>query len=255
VPNRKKLKILGIIPSRFASSRLPGKPLAVLHGKSMIQRVYEQCCKSLSLHETVVATDDESIAEHLRSFGGKYIMTDKNHLNGTSRCAEVIQQKKYQDFSAIINIQGDEPLLHPNQIDELATLLSNDGISIATQAKKEHQLELLENPNIVKVIIDEHNNAIDFCRIIHNKQQLQNIQKAGFFYKHIGMYGFKSDVLLQLMQLKPSKNEIENHLEQLRWLDNGFNIKIGLTSYESISIDTKEDVDKAILILKEQENS
>ena len=237
------LKILGIIPARYDSARFPGKPLAMIAGKTMIQRVYEQCNKAKRLTDVVVATDDERIFEEVEMFGGNVILTASTHLNGTSRCAEVLenQPKKY---NYIINIQGDEPLVNPNQIDELAKLFEDLTAEIVTQVKKETNLSLLENKNIVKAILDNDDFAIDFKRIIHHLSF-----KTQHYFKHIGIYGFKADVLKKIVNLAPTKNELEHHLEQLRWLDNGFKIKAGITEYESISVDTKEDLEKVIEIL------
>lgn len=243
------MKILGIIPARYESARFPGKPLAMIAGKTMIQHVYEQCNRAANLSDVIVATDDIRIYNIVKEFGGNVMMTAENHLNGTSRCAEVI--KHYAEFvlepiDYIINIQGDEPLINPDQIDELATLFEDDTVEIATQVKPETDIELLKNRNIVKATLDIDNFAIDFQRIIQHSSF--NIQ---YFFKHIGIYGFKSDVLQKLVQLEPTKNELELHLEQLRWLDNGYKIKAGITKHDSISVDTKKDLEKVIELLKE----
>lgn len=235
------MKILGIIPARYASSRFPGKPLVAIDGKTMIQRVYEQCLKADSLTDVIVATDDTRIYNEVNGFGGNAMMTSSEHLNGTSRCAEAL--KKYIEvnkcsFDFVINIQGDEPFIQPEQIDELSLLFSDTSATIFTQAKKNTNLELLSNPNIVKAILDDSNFAINFKRIITTNK----IQQA-FFLKHIGIYGFKADILSDIIKLSPTQNELENQLEQLRWLDYRYKIKVGITEYESISIDTKEDLE------------
>lgn len=235
------MKILGIIPARYASSRFPGKPLVAIDGKTMIQRVYEQCLKADSLTDVIVATDDTRIYNEVNGFGGNAMMTSSDHLNGTSRCAEAL--KNYIEvnkcsFDFVINIQGDEPFIQPEQIDELSLLFSDTSATIFTQAKKNTNLELLSNPNIVKAILDDSNFAINFKRIITTNK----IQQA-FFLKHIGIYGFKADILSDIIKLSPTQNELENQLEQLRWLDYRYKIKVGITEYESISIDTKEDLE------------
>lgn len=232
------LNILGIIPARYESSRFPGKPLAMIAGKTMIQRVYEQCKKAKSLTSVVVATDDKRIYDAVAAFGGNAQMTSTAHLNGTSRCAEV-QEKEGNTYDFVINIQGDEPLINPEQIDELSRLFEDANAEIVTQVKEESDLSLLENKNIVKAILEENYFAVDFVRI----GQASTVNGRPIFYKHIGIYGFRADVLKQLVQLAPSANELEHHLEQLRWLDNDFKIKAGITEFESISVDTPEDLE------------
>ncbi len=238
------LRILGIIPARYESSRFPGKPLAHILGKTMIQRVYEQCQKSELLSAVYVATDAESILENVQSFQGNVILTAKHHENGTSRCNEVIHQLKQSkifDYEYVINIQGDEPFIQPQQIDELCALLLSHKCEIASQVKMEFQLAELANPNIVKAILDEQNFAIDFKREIDMASYT-----LPYFYKHIGLYGFKQDILEKLVALEPTENEHKYKLEQLRWLDHQYKIKMGVTMHESISIDTKEDLERAI---------
>ncbi len=238
------LKILGIIPARYDSARFPGKPLAAINGKTMIQRVYEQCKKAKSLTNVIIATDDERIYSVVKEFGGNVVITSSTHLNGTSRCAEVAENLNEQ-FDYIINIQGDEPLINPNQIDELAVLFQDENAEIVTQVKNETDLSLFGNKNIVKAILDENNYAVDFKRIIQFKDY-----NSAQFYKHIGIYGFQTNLLLKLVKLTPTENELEHHLEQLRWIDNGFKIKAGITEHESISVDTKEDLEKVIGLLQ-----
>jgi 3-deoxy-manno-octulosonate cytidylyltransferase (CMP-KDO synthetase) len=234
------LKIVGIIPARYESSRFPGKPLAMISGKSMIQRVYEQAKKATSLTEVYVATDDERIIKEVETFGGQVIMTAKEHLNGTSRCAEALEILN-KSFNYIINIQGDEPLINPLQINELASLFLDEHAEIITQVAIETDLSLLENKNIVKAILDKDCYALDFKRKLSESTLV-----SSSFFRHVGIYGFKTDVLKKIVQLTPTKNELEEHLEQLRWIDNKFIIKSGITKYKSISIDTKEDLRKVI---------
>jgi 3-deoxy-manno-octulosonate cytidylyltransferase (CMP-KDO synthetase) len=236
------LKIIGIIPARYASTRFPGKPLASIMGKTMIKRVYYQCLKSIYLDNLIVATDDERIYNEVKSFRGNVIMTSTEHLNGTSRCAEAIS-KLPEKYDYVINIQGDEPLIHPEQIDTLGKIFFKDAdIEIATLVKKETDVSLLENRHIVKAIVNKQFFAVDF------KRELTTTEN--FLYKHIGIYGFQTNILQELVQLAPSENEIKYQLEQLRWLDNGYRIKAGLTEHESISVDVPEEVEKIEQVLK-----
>ena len=210
----------------------------------MIQHVYERCLQTKTLSKVVVATDNQLIYDTVKAFGGEVCMTASNHLNGTSRCIEVAKKLCLSDlakeylYDYIINIQGDEPLINPNQIDELTHLFEDANAQIITQVKKEIDLSLLENPNIVKAIFDENQYATDFVRIPNSKII------ATDFYKHIGIYGFQTNVLRQIVKLNPTENELRLHLEQLRWLDHGYKIKIGITEYESISVDTPDDLEK-----------
>lgn len=236
------MKIIGIIPARYASTRFPGKPLASIMGKTMIKRVYYQCLKSIYLDNLIVATDDERIYNEVKSFRGNVIMTSTEHLNGTSRCAEAIS-KLPEKYDFVINIQGDEPLIHPEQIDTLGKIFFKDAdIEIATLVKKETDVSLLENRHIVKAIVNKQFYAVDF------KRELTTTEN--FLYKHIGIYGFQTNILQELVQLAPSENEIKYQLEQLRWLDNGYRIKAGLTEHESISVDVPEEVEKIEQVLK-----
>ncbi|MEN9447943.1 MAG: 3-deoxy-manno-octulosonate cytidylyltransferase [Bacteroidota bacterium] len=236
------MKIIGIIPARYASTRFPGKPLASIMGKTMIKRVYYQCLKSIYLDNLIVATDDERIYNEVKSFRGNVIMTSTEHLNGTSRCAEAIS-KLPEKYDYVINIQGDEPLIHPEQIDTLGKIFFKDAdIEIATLVKKETDVSLLENRHIVKAIVNKQFFAVDF------KRELTTTEN--FLYKHIGIYGFQTNILQELVQLAPSENEIKYQLEQLRWLDNGYRIKAGLTEHESISVDVPEEVEKIEQVLK-----
>ena len=236
------MKIIGIIPARYASTRFPGKPLASIMGKTMIKRVYYQCLKSIYLDNLIVATDDERIYNEVKSFRGNVIMTSTEHLNGTSRCAEAIS-KLPEKYDYVINIQGDEPLIHPEQIDTLGKIFFKDAdIEIATLVKKETDVSLLENRHIVKAIVNKQFFAVDF------KRELTTTEN--FLYKHIGIYGFQTNILQELVQLAPSENEIKYQLEQLRWLDNGYRIKAGLTEHESISVDVPEEVEKIEQVLR-----
>ena len=231
------MKVIGIIPARYGSSRFPGKPLADILGKSMIQRVYEQCKKASSLSQVVVATDDERIFNHVLGFGGKVIMTSTTHPSGTDRCNEVIQSLT-EKYDIAINIQGDEPYINPEQIDQVASLFSSEKVSIATLAKKIENQNTLLDINSPKAIFDANRIALNFCRTIANP-----IAEKEYF-KHIGIYGYLTKTLAEICKLPPSENEIKERLEQLRWLDNNYLIKVGITTHEGMSVDSPEDIEK-----------
>lgn len=237
------MKILGIIPARFASTRFPGKPLVVINGKTMIQRVYEQAIKTKSLAKVVVATDDVRIAAEVVRFGGEYLMTADTHVSGTDRCAEVTA--KMSDYDTVINIQGDEPYIDPTQIELLCSCFVDDETQIATLIKEIHSEEELFNLNIPKVVLNNRNEALYFSRQTipfvrtATKEHWLNAQR---FYKHIGIYGYRRNVLLEITKLTPSVLELAERLEQLRWIANGYTIKTKLTDLETIAIDTPEDL-------------
>ncbi|MCB9340902.1 MAG: 3-deoxy-manno-octulosonate cytidylyltransferase [Lewinellaceae bacterium] len=239
------MKSLGIIPARYASTRFPGKPLADMGGQTMIQRVYEKTMQS-RLDEVVVATDDDRIYDHVLAFGGRVVMTSSNLPSGTDRCAAVAEQKEFSAFDNIINVQGDEPFIRPEQIDTvLATLETRPGCGIATLAKQLDMPEELFNPNVVKVVFGKNNQALYFSRspvpFVRGQSQTDWIGNATF-YKHIGLYGYRREVLLELAKLPIGALEKAESLEQLRWLENGYAIGIGITSFETRGIDTLEDL-------------
>lgn len=227
------MKIAGIIPARFASHRFPGKPLVDIFGKPMIQRVYEQCLKCPELSEVIVATDDERIMDVVVSFGGKCRLTSADHPSGTDRCAEVAVS--LSEIDAVINIQGDEPVIDPGQISEVAALLKK-GADIATLARYSDSQADYFNNNIVKVAFDERGKALQFSRGAVNGSSQNS------FYVHIGIYGFAKDVLKEITQLPQGAMEMKENLEQLRWLENGYSIQTGITHFHSISIDSPEDL-------------
>jgi len=246
--------ILGIIPARYASTRFPGKPLSLIHGKSMIQRVYEQAMKCSSLQHVIVATDDERIESAVKSFGGNAMMTDDNHISGTDRCAEVIQ-KIAGDFDVVINIQGDEPFIQPSQIELLCSCFKNERTEIATLIKKISHHDELFNPNLVKVVTGENGLALYFSRsaIPHQRNVSENYWVTnGVFYKHIGIYGYRKEVLEKIVSLPPNELEKAESLEQLRWLANGYHIQTAITDDETISIDTAEDLHRAEKFFQEK---
>tara|TARA_B100000809_G_scaffold57505_2_gene53640 strand:- start:14612 stop:15343 length:732 start_codon:yes stop_codon:yes gene_type:complete len=240
------MKILGIIPSRYASTRFPGKPLININGKTMIQRVYEQAKKASSLSDVVVATDDERIFEHVTSFGGNVVMTSSSHESGTDRCAEVLE--KYDvNFDVVLNIQGDEPFINPEQINQLSTCFSDNKTDIATLIKEIKTEEELFNPNRPKVDFNKDNFAKMFSRNVIPEPpntKKKDWFKEHIFYKHIGIYGYRSDVLAKISKLPQSLLEKKERLEQLRWLENDYAIKIATTDYEAVAIDTPEDLEK-----------
>lgn len=247
------MKFIGIIPARYQSSRYPGKPLADMAGKPMIQRVYEQV--KLALDEVWVATDDQRILDAVEAFGGKAVMTSINHKSGTDRCKEAYE-KIGKKFDVIINVQGDEPFIQPQQIEALKNCFDSKDVQLATLVKpfkKEDGFDVLFNPNSPKVILNNRNEAIYFSRsiipYIRDAHHTEWLDKHTF-YKHIGMYAYRSDILAEITELKQSTLELAESLEQLRWIENGYKIKVGFTNIETIGIDTPDDMEKALEALK-----
>jgi len=246
------MKIIGLIPARYPSTRFPGKPLVDIAGKSMIQRVYEQAKKCTLLADVIVATDDERIEKAVIAFGGKACLTSSTHPSGTDRCAEVVDKLKLQ-CDAIINIQGDEPFIDPKQI-ELVCLCFNDSrTELATLIKKIASAEVLFNPNSPKVIVDTDQFAIYFSRhpipYVRSSDQADWLQQHTF-YQHIGIYGYRMDVLKKITLLAPSSLEKAESLEQLRWIENGYKIKTAITTLETLAIDTPDDLKRILHQLK-----
>lgn len=239
------MNILGIIPARFASTRFPGKPLVVIEGKTMIERVYEQANNAERLFAVVVATDDERIFNHVISFGGKAVMTRSDHQSGTDRCAEAMLA--FDKIDVVINIQGDEPMLDPGQIDQLALCFEDPLTEIATLIKKITHTEDLDSTNIVKVVQNCNNQAIYFSRtpipFLRGTIKTEWLVKQNYF-KHIGLYGYRLDILQKISLLKPSFLELSESLEQLRWLENGISIRLAETLIETQAIDSPEDLQK-----------
>ncbi|NDK56658.1 3-deoxy-manno-octulosonate cytidylyltransferase [Pontibacter fetidus] len=239
------MDVLGIIPARFASTRFPGKPLTDINGKTMIRRVYEQASAS-GLSEVIVATDDDRIYNHVLEFGGKAVMTAEHHQSGSDRCFEAYKlfDKPYE---YIINIQGDEPFIKPEQIDLVASCFNHPNTQLATLVKKITSEEELFNVNAPKVVLSNTGDALYFSRqaIPYCRNVPQDIwHKQHTYYKHIGIYGYRADILEQITQLPPSALELAESLEQLRWLENGFKITTALTEFETIGIDSPEDLEK-----------
>ena len=242
------MDILGIIPARFKSSRFPGKPLVRIDGKTMIQRVWEQSAKVLN--HLVVATDDERIEKEVESFGGIALMTDSKHNTGTDRCAEALlsyQNNQSVSFDIVLNIQGDEPFINPEQIRQLIAVIKEETIQIGTLVKVIRDQEELINPNQPKVVLDKHQSALYFSRspvpYIQNENQ-ENWLKKHSFYKHVGMYGYRPGVLLEISKLKKTILEQAESLEQLRWLESGYKIHTAVTDIDSFSVDNLHDLEK-----------
>jgi 3-deoxy-manno-octulosonate cytidylyltransferase (CMP-KDO synthetase) len=246
----RRYNFAGIIPARYASSRFPGKPLALIGNRPMIQRVYEQASKSLSL--VYVATDDERIYDAVLSFGGKAIMTSPDHQSGTDRCAEAVALIA-GDPDVVINIQGDEPFIRPEQIDLLKECFTSESVEIATLVRKVEAGEDIFNPNQPKVVITAEGDALYFSRAaIPYIRDTETGKWAGkhVYYKHIGLYAYRTDTLKKITLLPRSPLEIAESLEQNRWLENGFRVRTAVTLWESIGIDTPEDLEKAKLLLE-----
>ena len=247
------MKVVGIIPSRYASTRFPSKPLQMIKGKTMIQRVWEQAWKS-KLDAVVVATDDMRIADEVLKFGGQYVLTDPNHRSGTDRCQEALYILEDQ-YDAVVNIQGDEPFIDPAQINQVIELIGRDDTQLASLAKRIEEEDELFSPNVVKVVMDKQGNALYFSRnpipFMRNLDHDKWLQK-GEFYKHIGLYAYKTETLCQIAGMQSTALEMAESLEQLRWLENGLKIRMGITQLESISIDTQEDLEKALQFAQNQ---
>jgi 3-deoxy-manno-octulosonate cytidylyltransferase (CMP-KDO synthetase) len=239
------MKFIGIIPARYASTRFPGKPLAVLGGKPVIQRVYEQVVSVLG--EAYVATDDERIFQAVEQFGGQAVMTRTDHKSGTDRIEEAAQ-KLQTDADVIINVQGDEPFIQKSQLETVKHLFDDPQTQIATLGKPFESMEAVENPNSPKIVTDIHGYALYFSRsvipYIRGKEQSDWLKHFPFL-KHIGLYAYRREVLSQITKLPQSPLEIAESLEQLRWLQNGYRIKVGLTDVETVGIDTPEDLQRA----------
>jgi len=251
----KSLSFIAIIPARYASTRFPGKPLAMLGDKTVIQRVYEQV--SLAINNVIVATDDERILNHVKKFGGKAVMTSSKHRSGTDRCWEAYTVNGGNE-DIIINVQGDEPFIHPTQIQTIMQCFVDSSTDIATLVKPfdaQNGYEDLENPNKVKVVFDNKMNALYFSRSVipHLRGCEREIwPQKHQFYTHLGMYAYRADVLRQVTQLPQSSLEIVESLEQLRCLENGLKIKVGTTNHASIGIDTPQDLKQAEEFLSKQ---
>lgn len=246
------MKFIGIIPARYASTRFPGKPLADICGKTMIERVYRQVKKALD--DVCVATDDNRIADAVKSFGGNVVMTSETHRSGTDRCYEAYLNTG-SNADVIINIQGDEPFIDPSQIEEIKKCFDDTATQIATLARPfDPQLgvDALFNPNTPKLVFDENMFAMYFSRSVI--PYLRGVDKEEWakkmqYYTHIGMYAYRADILQQITRLPQSSLELAESLEQLRWLQNGYKIKVGISACGTIGIDTPEDLERACSLL------
>ena len=244
------MKAIGVIPARWASTRFAGKVLASIAGKPMIQRVWEQACKAKKLNDLLIACDEERVRKVVERFGGKAIMTAKNHPSGTDRIAQAVSKIK---CDVVVNIQGDEPLIDPKLIDSVIAALQKDRVCVmATAAKLFHDGETLNNPNIVKVVLDKNNRALYFSRhgipFNRDKKPLQKIR----YYKHFGIYGYRRDFLLKFKDMPRGILEQIEKLEQLRALENGYAIKVVVTKTDSVGVDIPEDVRKVEAVLKKR---
>lgn len=242
--------ILGIIPARYASTRFPGKPLIEILGKTMIQRVYEQAKKATLLSDVYVATDDERIYKHVESFGGKVVYTKEDHPSGTDRCFEALASIG-KSFDYVINIQGDEPFIDPSQIDLLANVCDGN-TELATLMIPVDSHEVLFDMGEVKITLNQNMEALYFSRMvipyIKGKPQ-EEWHKHHNYFRHVGMYAYRNDVLEKVTKLKPSSLEMAESLEQLRWLENGFKVKCAITQFDSHCVDTPEDIEKVIRLM------
>lgn len=242
------MRSIAIIPARYASTRFPAKPLAKLGGKLVIERVYEQVSKCVE--RAVVATDDERIYDAVMGFGGEAVMTSTEHRSGTDRCREAYDKLGYE-ADIVINVQGDEPFIQPEQIEALKACFENEATQIATLVKpfaESDGVEALENPNSPKVVVDEDMCALYFSRSVI--PYLRGVERSEWlhhhtFYKHIGIYAFRAEVLREVTALPQSSLEKAESLEQLRWLENGYKIGVGISNIETIGIDTPEDLARA----------
>ncbi len=242
------MKFIGIIPARYASTRFPGKPLADINGKTMIQRVYEQV--KIALDDVVVATDDRRIEETVKAFGGKVVMTSSKHQSGTDRIAEAIEKieaETSEEYQVIINVQGDEPFIQPEQISALKACFKTSATQIATLIKPIENSDEIFDLNKVKAVVSKSNRALYFSRSpipFLRAEKKENWLKKQTYYKHIGMYAYRRDTLNEITKLPQSPLEIAESLEQLRWLENEYVIQTDITEHESIGIDTPEDLER-----------
>lgn len=244
------MKFIGIIPARYASTRFPGKPLALLGGKPVIQHVYEKVAESLKT--AYVATDDERIYDTVKAFGGNVVMTRKDHKSGTDRIEEAIE-KIGGEWDVVVNVQGDEPFVDKSQLDTICHCFDDATTQIATLGKPFTSMEAVNNPNSPKIVVDNQGFAMYFSRsvipFVRGKEPSEWLQHYPFL-KHLGIYAYRKEVLKEVTQLPQSSLEIAESLEQLRWLQNGYKIKVGTTDIETVGIDTPEDLQRAEEFLK-----
>ena len=251
------MKAIGLIPARYDSQRLPGKPLVDIGGKTMIQRVWEQTCECRTLSEVYVVTDDERIRSAAKAFGADVIMTSSNHRSGTERCGEALHLLGLSSNDVLVNVQGDEPFLDPANLDRLVARFEESAVRIGTLATRltddAFGEEAQSNPNCVKVIFDHQGMAIYFSRspLPYRRSKL----KGNLGHRHIGVYAFRAGTLRELIELEPSKLEIQESLEQLRWIENGYPIAVQLVESKGITVDTAEDLQAARAQARDQEQA
>ena len=233
---------IGVVPARLDSTRLPNKILARLNGKPMVSHVMDRVLKAKNLERVILAVDSDETLEALKEYDFEMVMTSSKHVSGTDRIAEVVEE--IPEAEVIINIQGDEPLIDPYVIDSLVDSFEDDAVDISTIVSSKLTVSDLLNPNVVKAIVDEHQNAIEFKRNIFDLE-------IGGVYRHIGLYGFRREALVHFTSLGPSERELDSKLEQLRALDNGISIRAAVTNYESFSVDTQDDLDNVARIMEE----
>lgn len=248
------MKFIGIIPARYASTRFPAKPLAMLGGKPVIQRVYEQVAGVLD--DVCVATDDERIEKAVEAFGGKVVMTSVNHKSGTDRCYEAYC-KAGKGYDVVVNIQGDEPFIQRSQLEAVKACFDDEATQIATLVKPfrpEDGFDALENVNSPKVVVNRQMQALYFSRSIIPFQRSRDRKEwlaNHVYYKHIGLYAYRASVLEEITVLPQSPLELAESLEQLRWLENGYTVKVGISDVETIGIDTPQDLERAEAFLNQ----
>ena len=244
------MQILGIIPSRYASTRFPGKPLAMIGSKTMIHRVYERA--SQAFDDVVVATDDQRIFNEVGKFGGKVVMTSEKHQSGTDRCAEaakIYSEQTGKTFAAVINIQGDEPFVDPDQLRQLGSLFNDSSVEIATSVKRAKTSDEVFSENTAKVIVNTNNEAVYFSRSpipFYRGKEREQWVTSHVYYRHIGVYAYRSDILQKITLLPQSGLELAERLEQNRWIENAYKIKVCLTDFEGLAVDTPEDLEKIL---------
>ncbi|MDL2230504.1 3-deoxy-manno-octulosonate cytidylyltransferase [Alistipes sp. OttesenSCG-928-L06] len=250
------MRTLALIPARYASSRFPGKPLADIAGKPMIQRVYERA--SAVYDACYVATDDERIEAAVRAFGGKAVMTSPDHQSGTDRCREALDAVEAQTgrkFDIVINVQGDEPFVDKDQLRQLSTLFTDARTHIATLVKPFSAEEDIFNPNSPKVVMTGDGYALYFSRSVipylRSVKDQKAWQESHLYFKHLGIYAYRSEVLREVTELRQSPLELAESLEQLRWLENGYRIKVAITDIPNYAIDTPEDLEQVVRLYRE----
>ena len=248
------MRVLGIIPSRYKSTRFPGKPLVKIGSKTMIHRVYEQASKAFDT--VLVATDDDKIFSEVTSFSGKVVMTSEAHQSGTDRCAEAARnycEKTGETFDAVINIQGDEPFVEPGQLKSLASLFEDKNVQIATLVKEAKTFDEVFSENTAKVVLNLRNEAVYFSRspipFLRGEDKQSWVNKH-LYFRHIGVYAYRFDVLQEITKLSQSSLELAEKLEQNRWIENGYKIKVCKTEFEGLAVDTPEDLQKILATMK-----